>query len=250
MVFQNPDASLNPNQTIAKSLGRPLKIFTDLTKEDRREKILQILDSVNLPSTYYNRLPGELSGGELQRVCIARAFAAEPDVILLDEPLSALDVSVQATLVNLLFELQVASQPSYLFISHDLAAVHHISDWIAVMYLGRVVEFGKAEIIFKPPFHPYTEALLSAIPNPDPDAVRNNIRLEGSVPSPSSVINGCAFHSRCPRVLGPECSKVEPPMRSTEDQALIFCHIPLEALERVQSSPYHKTDWQQGGAQC
>jgi len=239
MVFQNPDASLNPNQTIAKSLERPLKIFTDLDKEGRREKILQILDSVNLPSTYYNRLPGEMSGGELQRVGIARAFAAEPDVILLDEPLSALDVSVQAALVNLLFELQVKNQPAYLFISHDLAAVHHISDWIAVMYLGRVVEFGKAEDIFKPPFHPYTEALLSAIPNPDPDAVTTGIRLEGSVPSPSTIIQGCAFHSRCPRVCGPECSTTEPPMQSSGEQVRIFCHIPLEELLKVQVSPYH-----------
>jgi peptide/nickel transport system ATP-binding protein len=144
-------------------------------------------------------------------------------------------------LVNLLFELQVKNQPSYVFISHDLAAVHHISDWIAVMYLGRVVEFGKAEVIFKPPFHPYTEALLSAIPNPDPDAVQSNIRLEGSVPSPSTIITGCAFHSRCPRVIGPECSKVEPPMRSAGEDARIFCHIPLEDLSKVQSNPYHQT---------
>ncbi len=240
MVFQNPDASLNPNQTIAKSLERPLKIFTKLGKEERREKILQILQSVNLPSTYYNRLPGELSGGELQRVGIARAFAAEPDVILLDEPLSALDVSVQAALVNLLFELQAKNQPSYLFISHDLAAVHHISDWIAVMYLGRVMEFGTAEDIFRPPFHPYTEALLSAIPNPDPDAPQQGIRLEGSVPSPSTKILGCAFHSRCPRVCGPECSTEEPPSRAVGIKGRIFCHIPPEELARVQTSPYHQ----------
>jgi peptide/nickel transport system ATP-binding protein len=240
MVFQNPDASLNPNQTISKSLERPLKIFTALDRNGRREKIASILDSVNLPSNYSSRLPGELSGGELQRVGIARAFAAEPDVILLDEPLSALDVSVQAALVNLLFELQVKYQPSYLFISHDLAAVHHISDWIAVMYLGRVVEFGEAEVIFRPPFHPYTEALLSAIPNPDPDAVQNNIRLEGSVPSPSTIIKGCAFQSRCPRVLGPECSTIEPPEQVSEAGARIFCHIPLEDLASVQLNPYHK----------
>jgi peptide/nickel transport system ATP-binding protein len=239
MVFQNPDASLNPNQTVAKCLERPLKIFTGLDRKGRREKILEIIKSVNLPSTYYSRLPGELSGGELQRVGIARAFAAEPDVILLDEPLSALDVSVQAALVNLLFELQARSQPSYVFISHDLAAVHHISDWIAVMYLGRVVEFGKAEDIFRPPFHPYTEALLSAIPNPDPDAAQTGIRLEGSVPSPSSLIRGCAFQSRCPRVHGPECSSVEPPMQSSGGQVRIFCHIPLGDLRQVQTSPYH-----------
>ncbi|MDR0354359.1 MAG: ABC transporter ATP-binding protein [Deltaproteobacteria bacterium] len=239
MVFQNPDASLNPNQTIAKCLERPLKIFTDLGKADRKKKILEILDSVNLPSTYYSRLPGELSGGEMQRVGIARAFAAEPDVILLDEPLSALDVSVQAALVNLLFELQVANNPSYLFISHDLAAVHHISDLIAVMYLGRVVEFGLAEAIFKPPFHPYTEALLSAIPNPDPDAVQTGIRLEGTVPSPSTIIKGCAFRSRCPRVYGPQCADEPPPMRMSAEDDRIFCHIPLEDLARVQTSPFH-----------
>ncbi|MDR1051555.1 MAG: ABC transporter ATP-binding protein [Deltaproteobacteria bacterium] len=242
MVFQNPDASLNPNQTVAKCIERPLKIFSDLSRAGRREKILEILESVNLPSAYYNRLPGELSGGELQRVGIARAFAAEPDVILLDEPLSALDVSVQATLVNLLLELQVKNQPSYLFISHDLAAVHHISDLIAVMYLGRVVEFGKSEAVFKPPFHPYTEALLSAVPNPDPDAEQVSVRLEGSVPSPSSVVAGCAFHSRCPRVRGPECSDVSPPARRLPgSDAVIFCHIPLEELSAVQSSPYHRT---------
>ena len=238
MVFQNPDASLNPNQTIAQALARPLKIFGSLSQEEIQAKVLELLTLVKLPPNYYHRLPGELSGGELQRVGIARAFAAEPDVILLDEPLSALDVSVQASLVNLLFELQVTKQPTYLFISHDLAAVHHISDWVAVMYLGRVVEFGSSADVFKPPFHPYTEALLSAIPVPDPDAEQNGIRLEGSVPSPTTTIVGCAFASRCPRVSGP-CRQTPPPSRKYRKTGTLFCHLEPEYLTTVQKSFYH-----------
>ena len=238
LVFQNPADSLNPNQTVARSLERPLKIFTKLDKRERRAAVLKILASVNLPDNYYHRLPGELSGGELQRIGIARAFSAEPEVILLDEPLSALDVSVQAALVNLLFELQARNQPSYIFISHDLAAVHHISDWIAVIYLGRVVEFGPATEIFRPPFHPYTEALLSAIPDPDPDAVSGSLRLEGTVPSPSAELKGCPFHSRCPRRAGPDCAEKEPPLRQSGD-ARIYCHLPLKKLAALQTSHYH-----------
>jgi peptide/nickel transport system ATP-binding protein len=240
MVFQNPSASLNPNQTVGGALERPLKIFGRLGKKERQAAVSKLLTAVHLPAGYRRRLPGELSGGELQRVAIARAFAAEPDVILLDEPLSALDVSIQAALVNLLFELQAEKQPSYIFISHDLAAVHHISDWIAVMYLGRVMEYGRAENIFQPPFHPYTEALLSAIPNPDPEAEQSGIRLEGSVPSPTSDIKGCAFHSRCPRVHGPECALAPPPAQVFGEHETIYCHAPLAELSRVQKDYYHQ----------
>ena len=192
---------------------------------------------MNLPEDYVTRLPHELSGGEKQRVAIARAFAADPSLMLLDEPISSLDVSVQASLMNLLGELQDTRGTSYLFISHDLAAVLHLSDWIGVVYLGRLWESGPPQAVFAPPFHPYTEALLSAMPVPDPDAEQERIRLHGAVPSAVNIPSGCRFHTRCPRKIGEICETQEPPWQDLGDDHQICCHIPAAELARLQSAP-------------
>ncbi len=235
MVFQNPEASLNPRHTAGRAITRPLRLLAGLSRRDARERAVRLLEAVNLPAAFFRRLPEELSGGEKQRVAIARAFAAGPRIVLLDEPLSSLDVSVQASLVNLLTELQEKNNVSYLFISHDLAAVQHLSHWIAVMYLGALMEWGDAEDVFAPPFHPYTEALLSAIPIADPDAVQRAIRLQGSVPSPASIPTGCRFHTRCPRKIGTICETQTPPWREGKNNHRISCHIPLDELARLQA---------------
>lgn len=234
MVFQNPDASLNPHYTIGESVSRPL-VLMGLSKNEIQERVRQLFNAVNLPEDYINRLPHELSGGEKQRIAIARALAAEPTLILCDEPLSSLDVSVQAALINLLIKLQDNHKISYLFISHDLAAVRYISDWIAVMYLGRICEIGSAEDVFMPPYHPYTEALLSAIPIPDPDVRQERIRLEGSVPSAINLPSGCRFHNRCPRKIGRICEEQEPPWQDVSEHHHICCHISLDELRTLQS---------------
>jgi peptide/nickel transport system ATP-binding protein len=238
MVFQNPDASLNPSHTIARSIQRPMVRLGTLDPEQVIARTFELLNAVNLPAAYYNRMPAELSGGEKQRVAIARAFAADPGVVLLDEPLSALDVSVQASLINLLFELQARNTTTYLFISHDLATVQHLSDWIAVMYLGRIMETGRSPDVFSPPYHPYTEALLSAIPVADPDVRQQNIRLAGSVPSAMEIPDGCPFHTRCPRCLGTPCESGTPPWREGDGGHGIWCHIPLDELMRVQAAAF------------
>jgi peptide/nickel transport system ATP-binding protein len=233
MVFQNPDASLNPRQTVAETVGRPLALF-GTPREEVAERVLDLLTAVNLSPAYYYRLPHELSGGEKQRVAIARAFAAGPDLILCDEPIASLDVSVQGSLMNLLTRLQRDKGTSYLFISHDLAAVQHLSNWIAVVYLGYMMEWGNADDVLSPPFHPYTEALLSAIPIADPDVRQKQIRLEGSVPSAMDVPSGCRFHTRCPRFIGDICVEQEPPWRQGLGDHWIYCHHPLERLVEMQ----------------
>ena len=235
MVFQNPEASLNPRHTVGRAIARPLSLLAGVPRAKLKDRVLSLLRAVNLSESYYDRLPEELSGGEKQRVAIARAFAADPELILLDEPLSSLDVSVQASLVNLLTELQERNGVSYLFISHDLAAVQHLSHWIAVMYLGALMEWGDAAEVFAPPYHPYTEALLSAIPVADPDVVQRPLRLEGSVPSALNVPGGCRFHTRCPRKLGTICETQAPPWREGKNNHSIYCHIPLEELTRLQA---------------
>ena len=204
-------------------------------KSEVDRRVRELFEAVNLPADYVHRLPHELSGGEKQRVAIARAFAANPELMILDEPISSLDVSVQASLMNLLAELQKASGASYLFISHDLAAVRHLSDWIAVVYLGRIWEIGSAEDVFSPPCHPYTEALLSALPIPDPDVHQERIRLRGSVPSAVNIPPGCRFHTRCPRKIGEICETESPPWQNVSRYHSICCHIPLEELRAVQA---------------
>ena len=240
MVFQNPDASLNPQHPAGDSVERPLILLRNMSRKEVRGRVRELFQAVNLPAEFINRLPHELSGGEKQRVAIARAFAAEPTLMICDEPISSLDVSVQASLMNLLVDLQESKGTSYLFISHDLAAVRHISDWIAVVYLGRLWEIGSAEDVFVPPYHPYTEALLSAIPIPDPDIKQEAIRLKGSVPSAMNIPSGCRFHTRCPRKLGDICEQQEPPWRELENEHRICCHIPVDELRLAQSGLLQK----------
>jgi peptide/nickel transport system ATP-binding protein len=247
MVFQNPDASLNPTRSVGDAIMRPLSLLGGLGRQQAKQRAKELLQSVSLPVSYFERLPHELSGGEKQRVAIARAFAAEPELILCDEPISSLDVSVQGSLMNLLMKLQVEKQTSYVFISHDLSAVQHLSDAIAVVYLGHVMEIGDATKVLTPPFHPYTEALLSAIPLADPDIKQKPIRLGGSVPSAMDVPAGCRFHPRCPRFLGDICATQEPPWREGEGDHRIYCHIPLDELARLQAETLLLAG-QEGGA--
>jgi peptide/nickel transport system ATP-binding protein len=238
MVFQNPDSTLNPSYTVGKQIARPIKRFKTVPKNQVRNEVLRLLDSVRLAPIYYDRLPRQLSGGEKQRIGIARALASRPDLIICDEPVSALDVSVQAAVINLLLEIQQVFGSSMIFIAHDLSVVRFFSDDIAVMYLGQIVEIGPAEAIYSPPYHPYTEALLSAVPIPDPDAEQKEIRLSGNVPSALTPPKGCRFHTRCPRrheMLpdgGKICEKDVPPWRMIKGHR-ILCHIPLEELEKV-----------------
>ena len=235
MVFQNPDASLNPTRTVGDAIARPLALLTDMGRKDANERARQLLEAVSLPRGYFERLPHELSGGEKQRVAIARAFAAQPELILCDEPISSLDVSVQGSLMNLLMQLQVEQRTSYVFISHDLSAVQHLSDTIAVVYVGRIMEIGEAVDVLTPPFHPYTEALVSAVPVADPDVHQEAIRLGGTVPSAMDVPPGCRFHPRCPRCLGDICREQEPPWRDAGGEHRIYCHIPVEKLAGLQA---------------
>jgi peptide/nickel transport system ATP-binding protein len=238
MVFQNPDSTLNPSYTVGTQIARPIKRFKTVPKNQVKTEVLRLLEAVRLPPTYYDRLPRQLSGGEKQRIGIARALASRPDLIICDEPVSALDVSVQAAVINLLLEIQQVFGSSMIFIAHDLSVVRFFSDDIAVMYLGQIVEIGPAEAIYSPPYHPYTEALLSAVPIPDPDAEQKQIRLSGNVPSALSPPSGCRFHTRCPRRYGmlPDNGKIcetdVPPWRETKRHR-ILCHIPLEDLEKV-----------------
>ena len=236
MVFQNPESSLNPQLTVGSSIGRPLELFEGVPKNQIKERVTGLLEAVHLSSAYYDRLPHELSGGEKQRVAIARALAADPSLMICDEPISSLDVSVQASLLNLLVELQAEQETAYLFISHDLAAVRYISNWIAVVYLGRLWEEGEASRVFAPPYHPYTEALISAMPIPDPEIQQERIRLSGRVPSAMEIPPGCRFHPRCPRKLGEICEQVEPPWQEIDEFHRIRCHIPAPELAVVQKS--------------
>ncbi len=242
MIFQNPDSSLNPRHTIRQTLSRPLRLFKIVTPDKEEEAIVGLLRAVNLDETYLDRLPKHLSGGEKQRVAIARAFAGGPQLVICDEPISALDVSVQAAVLNLLQRLQSERRVALVFISHDLNAVRYLSDTVAVIYLGRIVESGPTEAIFNPPYHPYTEALVSAIPEVNLDAQTTPIRLSGTVPSPANPPSGCRFHTRCPRKLGAICETQEPPARQGVDGHTIYCHIPLEELTALQTSVKNQSE--------
>jgi len=224
IVFQHPDSSLNPMKKIRTILERPLKL-QHLPKKDRSKKVMELLDLVRMDRGYLERYPRQLSGGEKQRVAIARAFALNPEFIVLDEPVSALDVSIQASIIELLMELKAGMILSFLFISHDLSLVRHIADRLGVMYLGRLCELGDADEIFAHPCHPYTKALLSSIPVPDPCAAKKPIRLEGSVPSARNPPVGCRFHTRCPSKVGPICEETPPTFVSVGNDHQVYCHI-------------------------
>ena len=240
MVFQNPDSTLNPSYSIGRQIARPIRRFKTVPKNQVKGEVLRLLKAVRLGAHYYDRLPRQLSGGEKQRVGIARALASRPDLIICDEPVSALDVSVQAAVINLLLEIQQLYGSSMIFIAHDLSVVRYFSDDIAVMYLGQIMEIGPAEVIYNPPYHPYTEALLSAVPIPDPDAEQKEIRLGGNVPSALNPPAGCRFHTRCPRKKemlpdgGKICEAQIPPWRKSQSGHRILCHIPLEVLEKLE----------------
>src|SRR5258708_5483051 len=235
MVFQNPEESLNPYQSVGEALRRPLVTLLGLSRAEADSRVAALLQAVHLPADYADRVPGELSGGEKQRVAIARAFASSPDIVVLDEAVSALDVSVQASILNLLSELKTDEHTSYLFISHDLAVVSYLADIIAVMYLGQLMEIVPRDQLLKPPIHPYTEALLSAIPVPDPESQRERIRLESDTPSPVNLPTGCRFHTRCPRKWGPICEQEEPPWQAARNGPRIPSPYPLADLAKIQA---------------
>jgi peptide/nickel transport system ATP-binding protein len=230
MVFQNPDSALNPSFSIRTSLFRALRLLTgDRSRSHLDIRANELAHAVKLESRHLDARPGGLSGGQKQRASIARAFAGSPALVLCDEPVSALDVSVQAAILNLLVDLQKTGV-SYVFISHDLAVVRYIADWIGVMYLGWLMEVGPAEAVFDLPHHPYTESLLSAMHGLDTDKPYTRVKLRGTLPSPSSPPSGCRFHTRCPLYLGDICKLQEPPWHRTEAGNQYRCHIPPDEL--------------------
>ena len=235
IVFQNPDSALNRRHSVQRILLRTMKKLAGVGGDDARKRVLDLASSVKLTERTLTQKPAQLSGGLKQRVAIARAFAGDPKLVVCDEPTSALDVSVQAAILNLLVELQAEQQVSYLFISHDLGVVRYISDRIAVLYLGRLMELGPADVVFDGPHHPYTEALLSAVPTIDGGG-RHRIKLEGDIPSAANPPSGCVFHTRCPRRIGAICDETEPPLVEVEQNHLMRCHIPLEELRALQAA--------------
>lgn len=230
MVFQDPYSSLDPRMTVADIIGEPLDIHHMYnSKAERREKILELMNHVGLNSEHAARYPHEFSGGQRQRVGIARSLAVNPDFIVCDEPVSALDVSIQAQVINMFDELQDKMGLTYLFIAHDLLVVRHISDRIAVMYLGKMVELADADEIYNRPLHPYTKALMSAVPVPDPKIARANkrISLTGEIPSPLNAPSGCPFHTRCPYATK-QCSESMPEFKEVEKGRFVACHRTAE----------------------
>jgi oligopeptide/dipeptide ABC transporter ATP-binding protein len=216
IIFQDPYGSLNPRMTVGNIVGQPLTVHKMATGRDRRKRVAGLLEAVGLSRHHAGRYPHEFSGGQRQRIGIARALALEPKFIVCDEPVSALDVSIQSQIINLLGELQAQYGLTYLFIAHDLAVVEHISDYVAVMYLGRVVEYASRDELFASPTHPYTKALISAIPKPDPARRHQRIVLPGQVPSPSNPPSGCHFHPRCP-IAEDRCSNQSQKLQQTGD---------------------------------
>jgi peptide/nickel transport system ATP-binding protein len=239
MVFQDPYASLNPRKRVGTIVSDPMKIHNLGSRAEQKKRVVDILETVGLSPEHYNRFPHEFSGGQRQRIGIARALALRPKLIIADEPVSALDVSIQSQMLNLLDDLQNEFQLTYLFIAHDLGVVRHVSDRIAVMYLGKIVELSPAEELYTRPIMPYSEALLSAVPIPDPDLAekRERIVLEGDVPSPINPPSGCRFHPRC-RYATDVCKELEPPLVDYGNGHLAACHHPLNVdqatLQRVE----------------
>jgi oligopeptide transport system ATP-binding protein len=237
MVFQDPYASLSPRLTVARIVGEPLQVHHLASGADLTARVVDLLDAVGIDAGALDRYPHEFSGGQRQRLAVARALAVEPDLVVCDEPVSALDVSIQSQVVNLLADLQAERDLAYLFISHDLSVVRHISDRIAVMYLGRVVEEGPAGAVHDQPRHPYTEALVSAVPVPNPvqQRARRRIVLQGDVPSPLDPPAGCHFHPRCPHAMD-VCRSVDPPAFTLPDGGRVHCHLHTEG-PRLAGAP-------------
>ncbi|MBP7248428.1 MAG: dipeptide ABC transporter ATP-binding protein [Negativicutes bacterium] len=224
IIFQDPFASLNPRRTVGQTIEEALEISNVVPPEDRRVRALQVMEQVGLRPDQIDRYPHEFSGGQRQRICIARALAVEPSLIVCDEAVSALDVSIQAQVLNLLKDLQQQYDLTYLFISHDLGVVHYITDRVMVMYLGKVVELSNTAELFDTPYHPYTKALLSAIPSLDPDEKKERIILQGDVPSPIDPPTGCRFHTRCP-IAVERCKLEEPLLRELSPAHHVACHL-------------------------
>ncbi len=223
IIFQDPYSSLNPRMTLNRIIGDPLKIH-GFSKKEREKRIADVLTRVDLTPEHGNRFPHQFSGGQRQRIGIARALALQPDIIIGDEPVSALDVSIQAQVINLLIRLQKEFNLSYIFISHDLAVIEHISDRIAVMYLGKIVELANAKDIYQNPKHPYTKSLLSTIPVPNPKKKAKRIILEGEVPGPRNPPSGCSFHPRCPSFFT-GCDVISPQLKELSQEHFVACHL-------------------------
>ncbi len=224
MVFQDPYASLNPHKTAGQVIGEALRVHNLCSSGEIRDHVSQILETVNLPPDAIDRYPHEFSGGQRQRLGIARALAVNPKVIVCDEPVSALDVSIRSQIINLLLELQERLDLTYVFVAHDLGVVEHVSDTVAVMYLGKIVEYAPAEVFFAAFQHPYSEALLSAVPEPNPGKKKTRIILSGDVPSPINPPSGCRFRTRCP-LAEPRCAQEEPPLRELSPGHRVACHL-------------------------
>ena len=238
MVFQDPYSSLNPRKRIAQIIGDPMRLHGLVPRSGVRDAVRELLETVGLNPEHYNRYPHEFSGGQRQRIGIARALALKPQLIIADEPVSALDVSIQAQIINLLEDLQDEFGLTYLFVAHDLSVARHVADRIAVMYLGKIVEIGPAAEVYEQPIHPYTLSLLSAVPIPDPraNAAREQIILEGDVPSPANPPAACRFHTRCPRATE-ICSEVEPELVNYGNDHWAACHHPVGREHREQAAP-------------
>ncbi len=224
MIFQDPYSSLDPRMSVGRIIEEPLRIHIDYSKKEKRDVVKSLLEKVSLPEDSLKKFPHEFSGGQRQRIGIARALALNPEFVVCDEPVSALDVSVQAQILNLFKKMQKDFQLTYLFISHDMSVVRHMSDRIAVMYLGRVVELADKTALFKDTLHPYSVALMNAIPVPDPSVPMGNLRLEGELPSPLNPPPGCPFQTRCPNVM-PKCKEQSPALKEVKPGHYLACHL-------------------------
>jgi peptide/nickel transport system ATP-binding protein len=224
MIFQDPYSSLDPRMPVGEIIGEAVREHNIVPKSEYRDYILKIMKDCGLRPYYIDRYPHEFSGGQRQRICIARALALKPDLIIADEPVSALDVSIQAQIINLMKDLQEEMGLTYLFISHDLSVVEHISNTVGVMYLGSLVEKAETKEIFRSPMHPYTKALLSAVPVPNPDVKMNRTILEGDIPSPANPPSGCKFHTRCPQCME-ICKKQAPKFKEYDNGHMVACHL-------------------------